>query len=633
MEQSTSSGRGTRRALRFGMVLTALSSLRMAAGCSDDSGSTGGVSDLTSRCEGLRAPEITRAKILPAEGEDAYAVELEWAAANAAASDRVTAKVATRPDGAPWTAAMDPVGARTGKGIARVDKLAEDIFLELEVEREGSGACAASTAVRLAKPDYRDPARWGEGWIRVVSHVHSIADEKKDAGGDVHANRINWFNGCFLERGEDAACHDLLLRSFGEPGLEWIMAAAKDKGIGAVIVTDHDNVGLWFTDTFRKYDRADADGPSVVRGLEWTSALGHLTVVGNFLPQIPADADVFDLRTAHDIHTSTPLPPDSCDDTDENHDIGAPAWDGPDAPCARSDHRGHGDDPISIAEAKASIEALEAAGALVFANHPTNESHIEPPMMWQLDNLDLLHGVEIGTPDPVLTNRDAPEYWQSKGLSQGRRWVGIAGTDCHVNSGPYDGDTGCSSFHGLVDLTHFDAPYMWVAPLGSTSREAPNAPDLVVAALREGRVAVVQDVDPAVIVDLGIDTNGDGLLDYWSGSTVPTCEQPARSSFPLEVRIKPIQTHDYNVSVWSNGQEIKILQDQQLEAGKVWVRKTEIQRNAVLPANADLGYVMVQVRENKTAAPDDDAGFANPIWFARPDPDATPCDTRDAEGR
>ena len=51
------------------------------------------------------------------------------------------------------------------------------------------------------------------------------------------------------------------------------------------------------------------------------------------------------------------------------------------------------------------------------------------------------------------------------------------------------------------------------------------------AAIREGRVTVVQDVDPAVVADLGIDVNDDGLIDYWSGSVVPACEQPSRDAF------------------------------------------------------------------------------------------------------
>lgn len=580
------------------------------------------------------APALGLARIQESPGEDLYVVELAWDAPGSDPTDEVSAEIASAPSGAAWAAAMAPVAAGDGEGTARADKLLPDLFLRLRIARGGDPACAAtSPAVRLARPDDADPARWGDGWIRVVSHTHSIADLKEDVGGPVHANRINWFNGCFDELGDDDACHELLLRSFAESGLTWLMDAARDKGIGAVIVTDHDNVGLWFTDTFRQYNRADASGPSVVHGLEWTSALGHLTVVGNFLPDVPADADVYDLATARAVHQATPLPPDACDDTDENHDVNSPAFDGPDAPCARADHRGHGDDPPTVEQARASIEALRAAGAMVFINHPTNDAFVEPPMKWQLDNLDIVDGVEVNTPDPTLTNQDAPEYWRIQGLEAGRRWVGIAGTDCHVNGPPYDGDTGCNSFHGITDLTHMDAPYMWVKPATSTSHAASNAPDLVVAALRAGRVTVVQDLDPAVVVDLAIDANDDGLIDYVSGSTIPACEQPERDAFEVQVRVRPVQSHDYNVSIWRLGVEEKILQDTAITAGTVWLGTTTLSRSEHLPAGAPRGHVMVQVRENVSFNTDDDAGFANPIWFEAADPDAAPCDTRDVDGR
>lgn len=578
-------------------------------------------------CPGLSPPTLQSAKILLSKGADAYDVELAWDARYA--DERVIAEVAATPDAEKFTRAMDPASGTAG--TARVGKLLPDLFLRL---RTVLGSCEGppSPAVRLAKPDYADRAQWADGWIRVVSHTHTIADIKADAGGKVHANRINWFNGCFDAAGDDAACQQLLLRSFSSAGLQWLMDAAAAKGIASVIVTDHDNVGIWYTDTFRKYNRASTSSPSVVHGLEWTSALGHLTVVGNFLPDVPASTDLKDLASAKKVHTSTPLPPDSCDDTDENHDVNAPAFDGPDAPCKRADHRGHGDDPLSVAQAKASIEALHAKGAMVFANHPTNDSKLEPPMKWQLQNLDLLDGVEVNTPDPTLTNRDAPEYWRRNGLDQGRRWVGVAGTDCHVNGGAFTGDTGCNSFHGLVNLTHMDAPYMWIRPLRSTSHAAINAPDLVVAALREGRVTVVQDLDPAVVVDLGMDVNGDGALDYWAGSTVWACERPDQDEFEVEVRVKPVQTHNYNVSVWRNGVEDKILQRVEIKAGATWTGKTRFRRSVDVGAGKRFGYVTVQVREDKTLATDDDAGFSMPIWFAAPDKAAARCDTRKTTG-
>jgi hypothetical protein len=355
-------------------------------------------------------------------------------------------------------------------------------------------------------------------------------------------------------------------------------------------------------------------------------------VVGNFLPQIPVTSNITDLATAKQVHENTPLPSDVCDDTDENHDVNSPAFDGPDAPCKRPDHRGHGDEPLTPDQAQASILALKAAGALVFINHPTQNALIEPPMKWQLSNLDLVDGVEVNTPDPTLTNQNAPEWWRDQGLQAGRRWVGIAGTDCHVNGPPYDGDTGCNSFHGIVNLSHMDAPYMWVKPLTSTSAVSNNAPELVVAALREGRVTVVQDIDPAVVADVTIDANGDGAYDYWGGSTLPACEQPARTSFDVKVLLRPVQTHNYNVSIWKNGVETKILQDQELPAGQVWSGGTTLDRAQDLPAGASFGYVMVQVRENKSLATDNDAGFVNPIFFAAPNASAVACDTRRRDG-
>src|SRR5262249_26050703 len=155
-------------------------------------------------------------------------------------------------------------------------------------------------------------------------------------------------------------------------------------------------------------------------------------------------------------------------------------FDGPDRPCARADHLGYGDDPLSQDEARSIITKLKAAGALVYANHPTNEGPMAAPMKWQLENFDVLDGVHGATPDPTVVNRNCPEYWRNNGLQSGQRWVGIAGTDCHVASSTYTGDTTCNTIlHGMVAVTHMDAPYMWVKPLGSTSRDAPNAPDLV----------------------------------------------------------------------------------------------------------------------------------------------------------
>jgi hypothetical protein len=578
-------------------------------------------------CEGLAAPRLDVAKIEIGAGESQYPVELEW---TIDAPDGVTvlAEVASSRAASSVTEAMAPVAAAHGRGTARIDKLLPDIFVRVSAQR--SESCRTDGPwVRLAKPDYADPEAWNEGWIRVVSHTHTIADLKEDRGDPVHANRINWFNGCFELAEDDAACHELLKSSFSESGVQWLVDAAADKGIDSVIITDHDNVGIWFTDTFRKYNRADPSGPSVVHGMEWTSALGHLTVVGNFLPDVSSDARIEDLETAKRVHTTTPLPADVCDDTDENHDVNDPAFDGPDAPCMRDDHRGHGDEPIAVEEARASIEALHERGALVFANHPTNDSGLEPPMKWQLENFELLDGVEVNTPDPTLTNRDAPEYWRDKGLKQGRRWVGIAGTDCHVNGPPYDGDTGCNEFHGLVDLTHMDAPYMWIQPLGSTEHAARNAPELVVAALREGRVTVVQDVDPAVVADLGIDVNDDGLLDYWSGSVVPACEQPSRDEFTVQVRVRAVQTHNYNVNVWSADDEQRLLDREEIGAGDVWVGETTFSRRDIV---GERGFVTAWVREDRSFATDDDAGFSNAILFEAADPAATPCDTRDRTG-
>jgi hypothetical protein len=579
-------------------------------------------------CDGLAAPQLDIARIELGAGTSLYPVTLEWSI-DAADDVSVLAEVASSMDGSTITEVMAPVPAAEAKGSAGIDKLMPDIFVRLSAQR--SEACRTDGPwVRLAKPDYADPDAWNDGWIRVVSHTHTIADLKEDRGDPVHANRINWFNGCFDLADDDAVCHALLSSSFAESGVQWLMDAAADNGIDSVIVTDHDNVGIWFTDVFRRYNRADASGPSVVAGMEWTSALGHLTVVGNFLPEVPSDARIEDLETAKLVHTSTPLPPDICDDTDENHDVNAPAFDGPDAPCVRDDHRGHGDEPLSLEDARASIEALHERGALVFANHPTNESGLEPPMAWQLENFDMLDGVEVNTPDPTLTNRDAPEFWRDNGLREGRRWVGIAGTDCHVNGPAYDGSTGCNEFHGLVDLTHMDAPYMWVQPLGSTEHAARNAPDLVVAALREGRVTVVQDVDPAVVADLGIDVNDDGLLDYWSGSVVPACEQPSRDEFVVQVRVRAIQTHNYNVDIWRANEEERLLDREEIGAGDVWVGETSFSRSDIAGAR---GFVTAWVREDKTLAPDNDAGFSNAILFEAADASATPCDTRDESGR
>ncbi len=580
-------------------------------------------------CPNVAAPSLDNAKIELNAGKDDYNVLLTWSGGSA--GTQVFAEVAPDAAGTSFQAVMAPVDALLSAGTATVNKTSPDIFLRLVATVDGN-CRVEGPAVRLAKPDYADPATWGNGWIRVVSHTHSIADVKANSGGPVYANRINWFNGCFQTLGDDAACHQLLLRSYSESGLEWLMAAAKGHGIGAVIVTDHDNVGLWYTDTFRKYDKADPSGPSVVHGMEWTSALGHMTVVGNFLPQIPKTANITDLATAKQVHTATPLPPDKCDDTDENHNVNSPTFDGPDAPCKRADHRGHGDDPLTVAEAKSSIEKLKAAGALVYINHPTQNAVIEPPMKWQLANLDLVDGAEVNTPDPTLTNMNAPEWWRDQGLQAGRRWIGIAGTDCHVNGTPYTGSTGCSSFHGIIDLTHMDAPFMWVKPLASTSAAASNAPNLVVAALREGRVTVVQDLDPAVVADVTIDANGDGAYDFWGGSTLPACEQPARTSFDVKLLVRPVQTHNYNVSVWRNGVETKILQDTKLSAGQVWSGTTSIDRVSGVPTGAKLGYVMVQIRENKTLAPDNDAGFVNPIFFEPANPSAVACDTRKTDG-
>lgn len=596
-------------------------------GGSDGGGMDGGagVDAAPVDCTGLAPPTLTRARIEERAGEDEYAVELAWTGG----AEGVIAEVATRPTATEWVEAMAEVEG-TG-GSARVDKQLADIYLRLVAVR-GASCRAAGDPVRLAKPDYRDPARWDEGWIRVVSHTHTIADLKEDRGEPVHAARINWYNGCFAQEEDDGACHALLLRSFSETGVEWLMDAAEDQGIDAVIVTDHDNVGVWFTDTFRRYARADPDGPSVVPGLEWTSALGHLTVVGNFLPEIDPGASITDLEVARAVHEAVPLPPDRCDDTDENHDVNDPAFDGPDAPCARADHRGHGDDPIDEEQARVAIEELHRRGALVFVNHPTNESFIEPPMMWRLGNLDHVDGSEVSTPDPTATNRDAPEWWRDQGLRMGRRFVGIAGTDCHVNGPAYDGDTGCNQFHGVTNLTHMDAPYMWMQPLGSTSAAARNDPALVVAAMREGRISVVQDLDPAVIVDLGLDADDDGTIDYWSGSVVPACEQPSRDAFTVQIRVRPLQTHDYNVSVWRAGEEIRVLDDEEIAASTTWVGEIEMRRSRDVAPSSPLGFVTAWVRENHTLMPDDDAGFSNPIFFERADPGATPCDTRDPAG-
>ena len=235
---------------------------------------------------------------------------------------------------------------------------------------------------------------------------------------------------------------------------------------------------------------------------------------------------------------------------------------------------------------------------------------------------------------PPRSQRDSHRFERRRdnGLRMGRRWVGIAGTDCHVNGPPYDGDTGCNEFHGLTNLTHMDAPYMWMQPLGSTGHAARNAPELVVAALREGRVTVVQDLDPAVVVDLGVDVNGDGRLDYWSGSTVPACEQPGRDTFTLQVRVRPVQTHNYNVNVWRRSEEVRILDRGSISAGTVWTGEVEFSRARDIPVGADHGFASVWVREDMSFRPDVDAGFSNPIFFEAPDIGATPCDTRDRDG-
>ncbi len=574
-------------------------------------------------CDGLQFPALTRARIAISEGSDTYAVDLEWTGG----SDQVEAEVGVEVDGE-FAVAMDAVDAATASGQAQVDKTLQDLFIRLVGVR---GPCRVNgAAVRLAKPDYADPARWGNDWIRVVSHTHTIADIKANAGGPVFANRINWFNGCFDVLGDMEACHELLLRSFSESGVQWLVDAAADNGIDAVILTDHDNVGIWFTDVFRRYNQADADGPSVVPGMEWTSAFGHLTVVGNFLPEIDPSSSIYDLEFAQQIHGSTPLPPDECDDTDENHDVNQPAFDGPDAPCTRADHRGHGDDPISMMDAMVSIDELHRRGALVYINHPTQNAVIEPPMRWALGN-DRVDGVEVNTPDPTLTNRNAPEWWRDNGLREGRRWVGIAGTDCHVNGPPYDGDTGCNSFHGIVDLTHMDAPYMWVKPVGSTSAAAVNDPDLVVAALREGRVTVVQDTDPAVVVDLGIDVNDDGLIDYWSGSTVPACEQPGRDAFTVQVRVRAVQRHNYNVNIWRNAAEERILDREEIRANEIWMGTSRFSRSTDIPAGAEHGFITAWVREDITLSTDNDAGFSNPIYFEAGTADVA-CNTRNSDG-
>ena len=574
-------------------------------------------------CESLPGPAISDARIHLAPGEDAYRVELVW---DADLGGDVVAEVASEPFGAAFDEVMSAVAAREGGGVAFVDKLLPDIFVRL---RATHADCATRTGpvARLAKPDYADPARWDDGWIRVVSHTHTRTDDKLDNGPPIHTNHINWFTGCYEVIDDHDACNELLWRSFDEQGVRWLVDAARDRDISSVIVTDHDNVGIWFTDTFRAHNRANPDGPSVVPGLEWTSGLGHLTVIGNFLPDIPADADIYDPEIARLVHTSTPVPPDYCDDTDENHSINHPDFDGPDAPCARDDHRGHGDDPVTIEETRERILRMQEAGALVFANHPTNDSIIEPPMGWKLENYDLLDGVEINVPEPNIVNRGAPRWWRERGLDRGFRWRGIAGTDCHVDRYPFDGSTGCNSFHGLIDFTHMDAPYMWLQPLGSTSRAAVNDPDLVVAAIREGRITSVQDVDPAVVVDLAIDATGDEMLDYWSGSTVWACEQPERDEFEIQIRVRPVQSHNYNVSVWINGEEDKILQREALEAGETWTGSATFRRSTDIPAFADFGYVMVQVREDLRLRPDNDAGFSNPIFFQRPYLGVTPCDT------
>lgn len=561
------------------------------------------------------------------DGKDEYGLTLR-APGTLPGSGWVRLEVATSPEG-PFEAAGEwATTDAQATGVA--DKFMSDIYARTAAFHE-SGCVQASAAARLAKPDYADPESWGEGWIRVVSHNHTIPDIKEDAGEHVHANRINWFNGCFdVADGEN--CHDLLLRSFSEDGLQWMMDAATDHEIDSVIITDHDNVGIWYTDIFRRFNQANPDGPSVVAGLEWTSGLGHLTVIGNFLPAIDPDADIFNGAQAKEIHTSVPLPEDHCDDTDENHDINAPEFDGPDSPCAREDGRGYGDDPVTAEDTRKKIQEMQANGALVFVNHPTNDPKVQPAMKWRLENLDIVDGVEVGVPDPTFSNRDTPEYWRERGLMEGHRWVPISGTDCHVDDEPYTGDTGCNDQWGVVHLTHLDAPYMWIKPLQTTSAAALNDPNLVVSGIRDGRVVVVQDKDPAVVVDLGIDANDDGMLDYWSGTTVPGCEQPQRDEFTVQVRVKPEQRHDYNVSVWRLGDEEKILQDERIDAGETWTKSVTFSRSKHIPSGSNRGYIMVQVRENKTAAPDNDAGFATPIWFEMPSAGVTDCHTRDVNG-
>lgn len=576
----------------------------------------------------FEAPLLDRAAIELSPGLDAYQVQLGWSG-GLPSEGQVVAEVGPTPQG-PWTRASEALSVAEAGGAAHVDKLLPDLYVRLRIE-VGGGCGEAGPPVHLAKPDYRDPDEWSEGWIRVVSHTHTISDIKED-GGSIHANRINWFNGCFEELGDENACHQLLLQSFSEAGVQWLIDAAAGNAIDSVIVTDHDNVGIWFTDIFRQYNVGNPSGPSVVAGLEWTSGVGHLTVVGNFLPEVDRAANIFDLQTGVQVHTNTPLPPDVCDDSDENHDINHPIFDGPDAPCTRADGRGHGDDLISVDQAREAINALHERGALVFVNHPTNDTAgLEPPMAWNLDNLDIVDGVEVNTPDPTLTNRNAPEWWRDNGLRRGRPWVGIAGTDCHVSRTEYDGSTGCNSIYG-VDVTHLDAPYMWIRSLRSTSHAAINAPDLVVAGLREGRVTVVQDTDPAVVVDLGIDVNADGMLDYWSGSTIPACEQPNLDQFTVQVMVRPVQTHNYNVNVWTRSDEEKILDREEIGAGQIWRGSFEFSRSTDIEPDVPLGFASAWVREDITLNTDNDAGFSNAIFFEAPDPDSIPCSTRNIDG-
>ena len=141
----------------------------------------------------------------------------------------------------------------------------------------------------------------------------------------------------------------------------------------------------------------------------------------------------------------------------------------------------------------------------------------------------------------------------------------------------------------------------------------------------------VQDTDPAVVADLGIDVNDDGLIDYWSGSTVPACEQPGRDSFTVQVRVRAVQTHNYNVNIWRRESEDRILDRTEIRANEIWMGTTTFSRSADIPAGADHGFVTAWVREDISFGTDNDAGFSNPIYFEAGTADV-PCDTRDRDG-